>query len=66
MSENENDIPVKKMIALWKLCQKFVKEQDISCPEAICQCDRVIENSYDFIEEIADIIGYNTEESESD
>lgn len=43
---------------LWSLCEKFVMEQRITCPEAICQCDRVIENAYDFIEKVCNIVGY--------
>lgn len=39
-------------------CKKFIEENRISCPETIGQCDHVIENAYDFIERICDIVGY--------
>ena len=49
---------------LWLICRKFIIEQTISCPESICQSDRVILNAYDFIEEICDLIGYYDYETE--
>ena len=54
-----NDEPsVKEMAALWNHCVKFIKEQDIGAPETIYQTDRVVENSYVFIEGVCDIVGY--------
>ena len=47
---------------LWELCQKFITDQRISCPESVYQCDWVIENAYVFIEEICNIVGYQREE----
>lgn len=44
--------------ALVKLCVDFVEEQHIYCAETIYQSDRVIENAYEFIEKICDIVGY--------
>ena len=43
---------------LWKVVEKFVKDQQISCPECVCQSDKVIENAYEFIGECCDIVGY--------
>lgn len=51
-------INMDKKEQLWRLCQKFIIEQGISCPETISQTDSVIENAYDFIEDICDIVGY--------
>ena len=45
--------------ALLELCQKFVRDNGISCPEAIYQTDRVIENAYEFIEAICELVGYD-------
>lgn len=45
---------------LWQLCEQFIQQQHISCPEAVME-DRVILNTYDFIEKIADIVGYYNE-----
>lgn len=47
-----------KLIAL---CKKFVVDQEITCSESVYQSDRVIENAYEFIEEICNIVGYYEE-----
>lgn len=47
---------------LFKLCKKFIEEQDIHCAETVYQSDRVIENAYEFIEEICNIVGYVEDE----
>jgi hypothetical protein len=58
-----NDEPsVGEMAALWKTCMRFIKEQRISCEETISQCDWVIENAYDFIEQVCDVVGYLEED----
>ena len=44
---------------LWNIVSEFVKTQEITCPETICQSDRVIENAYDLIEELCDVVGYH-------
>ena len=43
---------------LYNICKEFITKQHISCPETISQTDKVIENAYDFIEEICNIVGY--------
>ena len=43
---------------LWNLCKNFIEKYDISCPEVVYQSDRVIENAYELIEKICDLIGY--------
>lgn len=43
---------------LWEHCVKFIREQRIICPESVYQCDRVIEDAYEFIEGVANITGY--------
>lgn len=47
-----------QLLDLWKLCSKFVKENEISCSETIYQTDRVILNASEFIEEITEKVGY--------
>lgn len=44
---------------LWELCAKFITDNTISGDECIYQCDRVIENAYEFIEKVCDIVGYH-------
>ena len=43
---------------LLKLCQKFIKDHNISCAEHIYQSDEVIVNAYEFITDICEIVGY--------
>lgn len=40
----------------------FIEKQDIACAEAIYQTDNVIQNAYEFIERLADIVGYKEDE----
>ena len=49
-------------VALWNVCEKFIKDQDIMCPETIQQSDRVIENALEFIERICSVVGYCQDE----
>lgn len=46
---------------LYDLCKKFIEDQRIYCAETISQTDRVIENAYDFIYEICELVGYHDE-----
>ena len=39
-------------------CKKFITDQGIDCAETIYQTDWVIENAYEFIQEICEIVGY--------
>lgn len=39
-------------------CRAFIEAQNITCAETVHQTDRVIENAYEFIEGICDIVGY--------
>lgn len=43
---------------LWDVCAAFIDKQEISCAEAVYQSDRVIENAFEFIEKICNIVGY--------
>lgn len=52
-----------KKSELWNLCQKFISEQAITCPETIYQTDRVMENAAELIEEICELIGYAPREA---
>ncbi|WP_316207356.1 hypothetical protein [Bradyrhizobium sp. SZCCHNR3118] len=49
---------------LLEYCKAFIKEQRITCPETIGQCDWVILNAYAFIEGVCDIVGYAETEDE--
>lgn len=54
----------EQLIALWKVCEKFISDQDIGHAETIYQCDWVIENAYEFIEEVCDVVGYQPYEED--
>ena len=43
---------------IYEICARFILENKISSPEAIYQMDNVNLNSFEFIEEICDVIGY--------
>ncbi len=45
-------------VKLVSIVQEFVDRLRISCPEAIHQTDRVIENAYGLIESLVDVVGY--------
>ena len=52
---------------LHKLVQDFIKEHGVSCSEAIYDNDAVIENAYELLEKMFDIVGYDkVEEDEND
>ena len=53
---------VAEMAALWNVCLKFIEEQNISCEETIWQCDWVIENAYNLIGDICNVVGYNEDD----
>lgn len=54
----------EELMALWNVCKNFIEGQEIGCPETIYQCDWVIENAYEFIEDVCDVVGYNPSEEE--
>lgn len=43
---------------LFRLCEEFIIDNEITCPESVYQVDAVMGNAYEFIEEICNIIGY--------
>ncbi len=49
---------------LFAMCKKFIEDQHIWCPETIYQSDRVIENAYEFIERVCNIVGYVKDEDD--
>jgi len=55
---DEYDENKSKEDLLIQCCEEFIDEQEIICPEHIYQCDNVILNAAEFIENICDIVGY--------
>jgi hypothetical protein len=62
LSEDPSD---KELRALWNRCVDFIRDNSITCPETINQCDWIIEDAYSLMGDIADIVGY-IEEDEDD
>lgn len=56
----------ERAIELLKLCRRFIAEQHIYCAETVYQSDRVIENAYEFIEDVCDIAGYFPSDDEDE
>ena len=52
------ELDTDSLVSLLEVCQAFIKSQRIGSAEVIYQQDNVIENAYDFIEEVCDIVGY--------
>ncbi len=55
-----------ELMALWNVCKKFVNDQEIGCAETIYQCDWVIENAYEFIQEVCEIVDYKPYEDDDE
>lgn len=52
------DERVAKAERVLTIVEAFVRKQRITCAETISQTDRVIENAYDFIEDLCNVAGY--------
>ena len=62
----DHEPSVKDMIALWKLCAKFVEDNNITCAETVYQSDRVIRNAYEFMHEVCKNVGFVDYEDEDE
>jgi hypothetical protein len=49
---------------LHKIVENFIDKQDIYHAECIYQNDNVIENAYEFIEALCNVVGYKETEEE--
>lgn len=45
------------------IIERFIDKNEIGCAETIYQSDRVIQNAYEFIEELCELAGYYSEEN---
>ncbi len=43
------------------IVKKFINDQRIYCSECVYQSDRVIENAYEFIDSLCEVVGYYQE-----
>jgi len=62
----DHEPSVKDMAALWKLCAKFVEDNNITCAETVYQSDRVIRNAYMFMHEVCEMVGFVDHEDGED
>jgi hypothetical protein len=62
----DHEPSVKDMAALWKLCAKFVEDNNITCAETVYQSDRVIHNAYMFMHEVCKNVGFVDYEDEDE
>ncbi len=51
---------------LRQIVDSFIEKQRISCAESIYQTDRVIENAYTLIEDLANVVGYYVEDADDE
>jgi hypothetical protein len=51
---------------LFRVVVRFIEKNNIHCAETIYQSDHVIQNAYEFIEELCDIVGYTKTEDDDD
>ena len=56
----------EKALKLYDIVEQFIEDQRIWGEECVYQTDRVIENAYDFIAELCDIVGYKPLDDEDD
>lgn len=47
--------PIQKV---FEVVYKFINDNNIYCAETIYQTDRIIENAYELIHELCEIVGY--------
>lgn len=52
------------MDSIETIVKNFIKQNKIYCPETIYQSDMVIQNAYEFIEQLCDNVGYYDEEED--
>ena len=45
------------------IIERFIDDNGIGCAETIYQSDRVIQNAYEFIEELCELVGYYKEDN---
>lgn len=57
---------LRNMAKLRAIVVNFVEDQNIFCAETIYQTDRVIQNAYEFIQELVEVVGYKKDEDDGD
>lgn len=58
LTTNDGIDEFRNLAKIKAIIQNFIEENRISCAETIYQTDRVIENAYEFIESLTEIVGY--------
>lgn len=60
----KNMTTITNKYTVYRIVKKFIDENNIACAETIYQTDRVIQNAYEFIESLCDVVGYKELEDE--
>jgi hypothetical protein len=58
VTEKHDDDQLDDMHYLYEEVEKFIAENQITCPETIYQSDRVNVEALEFIERLCEIVGY--------
>ena len=63
MMVNQGLLTIKKD-QLWQLAERFIDINDIFSSENVYQSDNVIEEAYDFLDNMCEIVGFKPYEEE--
>jgi|SRR5215217_718275 len=66
LTTNDGIDEFRNLAKMKAIIQNFVEEQDIICAETIYQTDRVIENAYELIEKLVELVGYKELEDDDE
>lgn len=51
---------------LWKIVEEFISKHEIRCEEQVFQTDRIIENAYELMADMFNVVGYLPDEEGED
>lgn len=66
LTNNDGIEEFRQLAKMKAVIHNFIEEQDIHCAETIYQMDNVIENAYEFIQELVELVGYKKDEDDDD
>lgn len=66
LTNNDGIDEFRNLAKMKAIIQNFVEKHDISCAEVIYQFDDVIENAYEFIQELVELVGYKETEDDDE
>lgn len=63
---DEHGHPKAGVFQLLDLCRDFIRNNRITCNETIYQTDSVIQNSYELVKKMCEIVGYYQEDTDDE